>query len=123
MSLRLHFRTVPLAALIALVLTAATPASAGYLSNGELRALFPGRYVAVWKERINLTLIATANGMLAGGTWFRKDTGSWRVRGNELCITFSGWKKTRCGPVRKDGAWYLGLPRKDGTPRLRFRRQ
>ncbi len=96
-------------------------ARAGNLSASELRDLFPGEFEAVWKDKIDLTLSAFADGRLEGQTWFVGDTGSWSVAGDILCITFGGWKKAKCGPVQKSGNWYLGLMRDDGTPRLKFR--
>jgi len=98
-------------------------ANAGNLSASELRALFPGAFQAVWKDKLNLTLNAGADGRLDGHTWFIGDTGSWSVHGDNLCIAFGVWKKPKCGPVRKSGNWYLGLMRADGTPRLKFRPQ
>ena len=37
-------------------------ARADYLSSSELRRLFPGQFEAVWKDKINLSLDAAANG-------------------------------------------------------------
>jgi len=102
---------------------ASAQAHADYLTSSQLRHLFPGQFDAVWKDKINVTLVATANGRLAGETWAKSDTGTWAVRGNRLCISFSAWTKTKCGPVRRTGDWYFGLIRTDGSPRLKFRRR
>ena len=96
-------------------------AHAENVSASELRGLFPGKFEAVWKGKLNLTLSADADGRLDGHTWFVGDSGSWSVNGNILCLSFGGWKKSKCGPVQKSGNWYLGLLRADGTPRLKFR--
>ena len=77
----------------------------------------------MWKDKLNLTLTADADGRLDGRTWFVGDGGSWSVHGHNLCIAFGGWKKPKCGPVQKSGNWYLGLMRTDATPRLKFRPQ
>jgi len=111
------------AALCAALGAGAAKAHAGYLSAGELRHLFPGQFEAVWKGSLNLDLEASANGRLAGHTWFASDKGTWSLRGNILCITFGGWSKAKCGPVKREGGWYFGLMRPDGTPRLKFRRR
>ena len=96
---------------------------AGNLSASKLRHLFPGHFEAVWKDSLNLSLEANADGKLAGRTWFASDKGTWSLRGNILCITFGGWSKAKCGPVREKGGWYISLMRPDGTPRLKFRRR
>ena len=88
-----------------------------------MRHLFPGHFEAVWKDSLNLSLEASADGKLAGRTWFASDKGTWSLRGNILCITFGGWSKAKCGPVRERGGWYISLMRPDGTPRLKFRRR
>jgi len=111
------------AALCAALGATAADVHAGYLSAGELRRLFPGHFEAVWKNTLSLSLEANADGRLAGRTWFASDKGTWSLRGNILCITFGGWKKAKCGPVKQVGGWYVSLMRRDGTPRLKFRRR
>jgi len=116
-------RNLLVAAALCAAFGATAEAHAGYLSASELRRLFPGQFEAVWKGSLSLSLVASANGKLAGRTWFASDKGTWSLRGNVLCITFGGWSKAKCGPVREEGGWYLGLMRPDGTPRLKFRRR
>ena len=94
-----------------------------YLSASQLRQLFPGHFQAVWKNTLSLSLDASADGRLAGSTWFASVKGAWSLHGNNLCITFGGWKTAKCGPVKQEGGWYESLLRKDGTPRLKFRRR
>jgi hypothetical protein len=93
------------------------------LSASQVRALFPGRFEAVWKEKRRVVLEADANGGLTGTIGVLSDTGRWWMSGSHLCISLNSWKKekTRCGKVVASGGWYLGLFREDGTPRLRFR--
>jgi hypothetical protein len=120
-------RKMLVAAALCAALTAAAAdtagAHAGYLSASELRRLFPGHFEAVWKSTLNLSLEASADGKLAGRTWFASDKGTWSLHGNILCITFGGWSKAKCGPVKRQGGWFISLMRRDGTPRLKFRRR
>lgn len=102
---------------------AAANAHGGYLSASQLHRLFPGHFEAVWKGMLTLDLRASADGRLAGSSWFTSGKGTWSLKGNILCITFGGWKKAKCGPVKKEGGWYVSLVRRDGTPRLKFRRR
>jgi hypothetical protein len=118
------YRALILTAVLGLAVAAgADVARASFVSGGELRHLFPGRFEAVWKDKIDLTLTATADGRLVGGTGFVTASGSWAVRGDVLCISLRRWARAKCGPVRKVGDWYLGLMRADGSPRLRFHRR
>jgi hypothetical protein len=116
---------ISIAALPALLLSGlATAAEARQtLSAGELRALFPGQFVAVWKDKQRLEIDAGQGGEVRGGVGVLSSSGRWSIAGNELCLSFAMWtgKKVRCGRVFKDGGWYLGLLRSDGRPRLRFR--
>lgn len=110
--------------LFALTQVHAEAQAGAVLSSGEVRALFPGTFEAVWKDKSHLRLGADGKGALSGTMGVVTDSGRWWIRGNELCISFRLWTQStsRCGKVIKDGGWYLGLLRKDGTPRLRFRR-
>jgi hypothetical protein len=89
------------------------------LSADEIRALFPGEYVAVWKDKLTVDVEAEGDGVVRGTLGFLSGSGRWSIEGDELCLSYL--KKLKCGPVLKDGAWYLGLLRSDGRPRLRFR--
>lgn len=121
-------RSIPhIAAAASFVLLSSGPAWAAQgrqtLSAGELKELFPGQFTAVWKDKQTLQIDAGRNGDVHGSTGVLSSSGRWSVRGNELCLSFGMWtgKDVRCGPVIKDGGWYLGLIRNDGRPRLRFR--
>lgn len=117
-----------LIAVLSLVAALAAPIGAAHagsaLSGGELKALFPGKFEAVWKDKTRLTLDASSGGKLVGSVGIISGNGSWSVKGNQLCIYFNRWKgeDMRCGPVVQSGGWYLSLFRnEDGKPRLRFR--
>ena len=93
------------------------PVSAATLKN--LR----GVYVAIWKGHKAKVKIEP-NGTLRAVSDNRFDEGRWTVKGNALCVSFKVWTKGRykCGRVYRNGRWFEGLYKKDGTPRLRFRR-
>lgn len=116
---------ISMAGLLALLWSGLPPAAEARqtLSAGELRALFPGQFVAVWKDKQRLEIDAGQDGQVRGGMGVLSSRGRWSIAGNELCLSFAMWtgKKVRCGRVLKDGGWYLGLLRGDGSPRLRFR--
>jgi len=119
---------LPLLAVLSLVAGLAAPIGAAQagssLSSGELKSLFPGKFEAVWKDKTKLTLDASNGGKLVGSVGIVSGNGSWSIKGNQLCITFSRWEndKSRCGPVVYSGGWYMSLFRsEDGKPRLRFR--
>jgi len=119
-------RRLALLSLLGLLAIVCVPleASAGStLSAKEVRALFPGKFEAVWKEKRSLTLSADANGGIVGYVGILSGSGRWWVKGSNLCITFDRWEdeKTRCSRVVRNGGWYHGLYRDSGTPRLRFR--
>jgi len=99
------------------------PAQARAVSGEELKKL-SGVYRAIWKEKHKARVQLNPDGTLVARSGTRVDTGRWKVRGNELCVSFNVWThgKFKCGKVEKKGEWYVGLRKKDGTPRLRFRR-
>ncbi len=114
-----------LCALSLVVLTTfSTGAYAGNtLSAGQVKALFPGNFQAVWKEKKTLTLVADAKGGLVGSMGILSGNGRWWIKGSHLCIAFDPWKdeKVRCSRVVREGSWYHSLYRESGTPRLRFK--
>ena len=114
-----------IAAVVAGLLTSAPPAGAGYLSGVQIKRLFPGRFEAVWKDKFGALVTASAAGTLTGRNRLRTDTGVWKVRGDKLCVSFRVWTadKFKCSRLLADGGWYLGFIRKNGVPRLRFRRR
>lgn len=95
------------------------------LSASEIKALFPGQYVAVWKDKRRVQIQAGNNGEVYGVMGVLYDTGRWWIDGDQLCLSFRWWtaNEPRCSEVLRDGAWYLGMIRSNGRPRLRFRPQ
>ena len=81
------------------------------LSEGELRRLFPGRFIAYAYGVARINLTAYADGSVRGKMG-RADTGVWRLRGKVLCIKFTRWLKgrNRCSTVSKKGDWYRTGP-------------
>jgi hypothetical protein len=81
------------------------------LSEGELRRLFPGRFIAYAYGVAKINLTAYADGSVRGKMG-RADTGVWRLRGKVLCIKFTRWLKgrNRCSTVSKEGDWYRTGP-------------
>jgi hypothetical protein len=81
------------------------------LTEGELRRLFPGTFVAYAYGVARISLTAYADGSVRGKMG-KADTGIWRLRGKVLCIKFTRWLKgrNRCSTVSKDGEWYRTGP-------------
>ena len=81
------------------------------LTEGELRRLFPGTFVAYAYGVARINLTAYADGSVRGKMG-KADTGIWRLRGKVLCIKFTRWLKgrNRCSTVSKDGDWYRTGP-------------
>lgn len=100
-----------LTVILAGMLVASVSGYAKELSGGELRQLFPGRFVAYAYGVARINLTANANGSVYGKMG-RADTGTWRLNGNVLCIKFTRWLKgrNRCGTVSKNGEWYKTGP-------------
>ena len=95
-----------------------------YLSGAELKRL-RGVYQFVWKDKYKGRVQLRADGQVLARTDNRVDTGRWKVKGNALCVSFRTWThgKYKCGAVARAGdGWFIGLFRKNGKPRLRFRR-
>ncbi len=109
-------------ALSLLAAYAGAPAMARGVSGAELKRL-SGVYQAVWKGRKARVKI-NRDGTLLARSGNKVDTGRWRVRGNELCVSFRVWTrgKFKCGTVERKGSWYVGLRKANGQPRLKFRR-
>ena len=93
------------------------------LSAGEIAALFPGRYEAIWKDRHQVSVIAGPNGEISGSYGIFSGSGRWSIVGDELCVA-SRWvsgNRPRCSEVVLHQGWYLGMPNGKGKPRVRFR--
>ncbi|WP_137389322.1 hypothetical protein [Rhodoligotrophos defluvii] len=104
-----------------------TPAAlpAQPMTGRMLRALFPGKFEAVWKNRRTLIIGADADGRLKGYSDGKYDAGRWEISGNKLCISFAVWTggDRKCGEVYRGDGWFMGLLNKKGEAHLRFRKR
>ena len=94
------------------------------LSAGEIAALFPGRYQAIWKGKHQVSVLAGPDGEISGSYGIFSGSGRWSIVGDELCVA-SRWmynNRPRCSEVVLHQGWYLGMPNGKGKPRVRFRR-
>lgn len=97
------------AAMLVLAPLASCSAQAGsLLSERELQLLFPGRFEAVVKGSLTISVTAKSDGSLIAEFLTKADTGQWSIRSGKLCIRFSSWLegRTKCSPVVVDGGWY-----------------
>ena len=93
------------------------------LSPGEIAALFPGRYEAIWKDKHQVRIEAGPDGEISGSYGIFSGSGRWSIVGDELCVV-SRWiynNRPRCSEVLLHQGWYLGMPNGKGKPRVRFR--
>jgi hypothetical protein len=93
------------------------------LSAAEIRALAPGDYVGTWKAQRKLHLTLNKNGTISGSVDGFRYRGNWYVSGQSLCVAFNvmSVEKTKCGDIRRQGAWLVGYNNKKGEPRIRIR--
>jgi hypothetical protein len=93
------------------------------LSAAEIRALAPGDYVGTWKAKRKLHLTLNTNGTISGSVDGFRYRGNWYVSGQSLCVAFNVMSvgKTKCGDIRRQGAWLVGYNNKKGEPRIRIR--
>jgi hypothetical protein len=79
------------------------PVSAATLTAAELYALAPGRYEISIYGYYKMVVSMQPGGSISGETVKKKkrDSGSWSVNGNKLCIRWNRWqkKKTNCATV------------------------
>ena len=97
------------AATLLLLSLACRSAEAGdMLSERALQLLFPGRFEAVVKGSLTVSVTARSDGSLIAEFLSKADTGRWSIRSDKLCIRFSSWLdgRTQCSPVIVDGGWY-----------------
>lgn len=92
------------------------------LSEAQITALAPGKYVGTWKGKRQLNLRLSANGTIAGTVDGRYHSGRWYVSNGNLCLVFRIliFQKTKCGAIHRDGVWLIGYYKK-GKPRIRLR--
>lgn len=105
--------------------TASASAEMPSLRGSQIKRIFPGDFVVVWKGRHTLSVRARRGGAMTADYGAASLTGKWRVKGNKLCVSVNLWigTKKRCGTIRRSGGWYVGMFRKNGKPRLKFRHQ
>jgi hypothetical protein len=119
----MHSRLV-LGLFVLLVMTFSGQAQAGArLSAAEINALAPGSYVGTWKARRKLQLTMSSNGTISGSVDGYSYRGRWYVSGQSLCVAFKIMTATttKCGEIRRQGAWLVGYSNKKGVPRIRIR--
>ena len=99
----------PSAAMLLLALLSCPQAQAGdMLSERELQLLFPGRFQAVVKGSLTVSVTALGDGSLIAEFLSKADTGQWSIRSGKLCIRFSSWLegRTSCSKVVAEDGWY-----------------
>ncbi len=82
----------------------------GSLSKSELQQLAPGRYVVTLYNAVSMTVTMQPNGTVIGTADGTKDTGTWKLSGNRLCIAWNKWLngKNRCSGLTTDGNGFKG---------------
>ncbi len=111
--------------LMAALSPVATAHTGEKLSGGEIAALFPGQFEAIWKDKHQVSVVVESDGEMRGSTGMMSDSGQWSIDGDQLCVAFYWWtsNKPRCTEVVLDEGWYLGMHNSSGEPRVRFRPQ
>jgi hypothetical protein len=109
--------------LYALLLMTSSGEAGTRLSAAEISALAPGSYVGTWKAKRKLQLTLNTNGTISGSVDGYSYRGNWYVSGQSLCVAFKIMSvgKTKCGDIRRQGAWIVGYNNKKGEPRIRLR--
>lgn len=95
----------------AVLLLLSIPASAGAnLTSSELQRLAPGRYVVTLYNAVSMTVTMKPNGTVLGSAEAGRDTGTWTLSGNKLCIAWHKWLggHARCSGLVSDGRQYHG---------------
>jgi len=123
--MRAKRRLAAAAVIIAASSVVATAEASQKLSAGEIAALFPGRYEAIWKDEHEVRVFAGADGEISGSYGIFSGSGRWSIIGDELCVASRWWSnnRPRCSEVVLHEGWYLVLHNKKGKPRVRFRPQ
>ena len=94
------------------------------LSAAEIAALFPGQYEAIWKNRLQVHVVAGTEGEISGSYGIIYGSGEWSIVGDQLCVSSRWWSnRPRCSELIRHEGWYLGMLNGKGKPRLRFRPQ
>ena len=86
-------------------------ASADTLGASELKKLAPGRYsVDIMGGMISMIVTLYPNGRVAGTAKGQSDNGTWSVRGQQMCISWSKWLNgsSHCSSLDKQGGTFKG---------------
>lgn len=77
------------------------------LKSHEIKKFVPGRASAKIMGS-NVSISMSRSGRVSAKWDGERDTGSWRVSGDQLCIRFNKWMNgaTRCSAVTKSGNSY-----------------
>ena len=93
------------------------------LSGKELRTMFKGTITGLYKNKKKITIKTSRKGNLVAYMDGKVDTGNWKIRGNQVCISFKVWTKGKfkCRFVERDGSWFKAV-KANGKSKLKFRR-
>lgn len=93
------------------------------LTGKQLRSFFRGTMVGYYQETRKISIQATRAGTLLA--WFegKVDTGTWKIVGNQVCVSFKVWTsgKPKCRFVERRGNW-LWAVKANGESKIKFRR-
>jgi hypothetical protein len=123
--MNINRQTAAALVLLAASTSLATAQAGEKLSAGEIAALFPGQFEAIWKNKHEVNVVAGSDGEMRGTTGIMSDSGRWSIDGDQLCVAFYWWTKNRprCTEVVRQDGWYHGMLNSKGKPRVRFRPQ
>lgn len=103
------FKT-PLLAVAAVCFSLSAASAGDALSPAELRKLAPGRYAVNVMGLVNMVVSMRSNGSIVGEAKGQRDSGSWSVQGQKLCVAWNKWNggKRRCSTLTGDAGRYSG---------------
>lgn len=80
------------------------------LSAAELQRLAPGRYVVTLYNAVSMTITMKPNGTVVGASKSERDSGTWTMSGDKLCIAWHKWLggQARCSGLVRSGGQYHG---------------
>ena len=92
------------------------------LTTAQIKALAPGTYVGMWKNKRQLNLRFSPNGTVSGTVDGIRHSGTWYASNGNLCLVFKilVFEKTKCGAILRNGRWLVGYYNKKGVPRIRL---
>ncbi|MGI9415158.1 MAG: hypothetical protein ACR2PM_15895 [Hyphomicrobiales bacterium] len=85
--------------------------------------MFTGTIKGLYKNKTNITIKTSRKGKLIAYMDGKVDTGTWKIRGDQVCVSFEVWTKGKfeCRFVEMDGSW-LKAVKANGKSKLKFRR-